>query len=239
MTDNNLKNYFVTTNSDQSIFDPNEGNLFVVDSLNREMQVNVFLRHDGGVVSEFEGLGERDDWGDYEAIYIKAECPTHDDFKKYLDDARLILPVGFLKAMDSEILPTSNTYQPVLADILALKGEPFVASWSLSYESPDDDDNYHTASTLSEAMNAIGESGALQAIPGNFSSVKVGSLELCHTVFRSDGMDNGDSHANPRMATENTNLFKEIIEYEQKKQKDLEARIDRRKQQNSNNGFSL
>ncbi|MEG1348052.1 MAG: hypothetical protein RSD49_08340 [Hafnia sp.] len=239
MTDNNeLKNYVATESYDEAFLNPSTGSLVVVDSMSGDYQVSVLFLHDGGVIAQYQGYGDESD--DHEDVYIKAECPTHDDFKQFILDSRIILPVGFWAGLDSGVLPESGAYEPVLADIVCLKGTPFEAHWTLSYESADDIGHYRVVSTLSEAMEVLAKAGAMKAVPGNFGSISVGSLELFHTNFRSDGIDNGDSHINPGVDHVKTNLFTEIIDYEQKQKMAIEAKAEKRNQQrSSNNGFSL
>jgi hypothetical protein len=127
-----------------------------------------------------------------------------------------MIPSAALRALRTNDLSAPRLWPVLLDDVLRIRRKSFTASWSLSYES---DDTGHSGSftSLQEAYSCLGEEGALMAIPGNSGSIRIGSIRLFSTYFKSNGIDRGDSHVDPTMCSIRTDLFEGISQFERVK----------------------
>ena len=144
---------------------------------------------------------------------------------RYFDDGRAAaawfrqnhyaIPSAAMRALRANELTAPISWPVVLHDLLRLRTKTFTASWSLSYESPDDPENVESFGSLREVYACLAYAGALSAVPGNSGSIKIGSVRIFSTHFRSAGLDQGHSHINPSIRSTRTDLYDAVQQLEQ------------------------
>ena len=124
-----------------------------------------------------------------------------------------VLPASCVSVLESEGIGAPREWHVTVDDIVAMHERAFAVNWNLSWESPDIT-NWDTFDTLSEAYEFLGETGAMQTLPGNSGLIVLGSVRLYSTHFTSSGFDRGDSHIDPTMRYVRHDLFTKLMALE-------------------------